>query len=764
MTLDSLSGALLLAAIVLLLLLERLRPAGGAPAPLHNRWLSNLGLMLAGTITVGILFSSDLDTLARELPTGALRGLPLAAEALIVIVLLDGWRYFEHRVFHEIPLLWRAHLVHHSDTALDITTSQRHHPFETVLVTMTGMLLLFALGFSATSLAIYALLASLFALWTHSNTRLPARLDRALRRVIVTPAVHAVHHSDLPEETNSNYGTLFTLWDRAFGTYVDPDRARIPHIGLEYFHREADTMLGPVLLQPFEFRADPGFYPTRDDPVADRGVHRADGQVDDKVKADSAWRRAGWQLGLCGLACLAVLWPTVASLVAVWSTAETYQYAWLVIPALLYLLLAQHREQVLSLRPSPDYAGLALLLPGVVLWCAALLVDIQIAQHVALVVIVLGVLLSVLGRTAWLALFPAFAMLFMLVPAGDLLQQPLRDLTVSFVGWFATVFELPHSIEGYVAYVGEHRYVVIDACSGLTYVLMGGFLGYTLGLVPSMSLTRAVLLGLAGCALGVITNALRVWMILAVDWIQGSQLDMAGHTDLQWLALLACMGLLLYVVVRAGDRAANHGMAAAPNRRPHALAPVIAGVAVLAAGTVQALATVSPEGNRAAMHTLASLYPAGREAAPLNGEDQALIVPLDRGVDAVLVMPNAGNSRLHEQRFSPEDRGTWRHASTTSHRDCAGQQCVQFVHQVFRRKGSEARRHAFFAYFVGDTVTDSRLDYRIANGRNRLQGGVAPAGALGFRVDGQPPGDGTLALGFLQLHAQLQGRVMLAAH
>ena len=139
------------AVAIVLLLLEWTSSLRRAAIRLQYRWLTNIGLMLLGGILVGAVSPFSVEQAAAGLQNGwvAQWQLPPMFEALAVLLLLDAWRYWEHRIYHEVPLLWRVHLVHHSDTALDITTAERHHPLEAVLAVCTMMLLVFALGFSA---------------------------------------------------------------------------------------------------------------------------------------------------------------------------------------------------------------------------------------------------------------------------------------------------------------------------------------------------------------------------------------------------------------------------------------------------------------------------------------------------------------------------------------------------------------------------------------------------------------------------------------
>jgi sterol desaturase/sphingolipid hydroxylase (fatty acid hydroxylase superfamily) len=175
------------------------------------------------------------------------------AFTLAGVAALDLWRYFEHRAIHAVPLLWRLHLTHHSDIETDFTTTERHHPLETIFGSLSIVLGVALLGVSPLAISFYVVLASAVALFSHANIRLPERLERALGVLIVTPGVHNVHHSAMRSETDSNYGTLSPVWDRMLGTYRAPDRAREAAriVGLEYFRDAESARLDRVLCQPF---------------------------------------------------------------------------------------------------------------------------------------------------------------------------------------------------------------------------------------------------------------------------------------------------------------------------------------------------------------------------------------------------------------------------------------------------------------------------------------------------------------------------------
>jgi sterol desaturase/sphingolipid hydroxylase (fatty acid hydroxylase superfamily) len=192
----------------------------------NRRWPANFGLGLINMALIPLVPITALWAAqwAQQRGTGALNLLgeswwPFAAFATVVI--LSFADYSSHWLCHKAPLLWRLHRVHHFDTEVDVSTGVRHHPVEFLLQFGIAVSLAFAFGLPPAVLMAYGTTGAMFSLLTHANIRLPAGLDRALRLVVVTPRIHAVHHSSSRPETDSNYGSVFTLWDRLFGTFSD---------------------------------------------------------------------------------------------------------------------------------------------------------------------------------------------------------------------------------------------------------------------------------------------------------------------------------------------------------------------------------------------------------------------------------------------------------------------------------------------------------------------------------------------------------------
>lgn len=245
------------AALVLLGLLQWARPLRGDGRP-ARRQLSNLGLALIDTAMLRLAFpvlAVGWAVAQQQAGHGLFQHLEAAhiVELGAAILLLDLAIYWQHRLFHRIPPLWRIHRVHHADTGFDLSTGVRFHPLEIALSMVIKLALIRLLGPDPLAVLLFELLLSLGSLWTHADTALPPRIDRVVRWLLVTPSMHRIHHSVLRRETDSNYGFHLSVWDRLFGSYSkapEGAEATMP-IGLERFREHHDQGLLALLFHPF---------------------------------------------------------------------------------------------------------------------------------------------------------------------------------------------------------------------------------------------------------------------------------------------------------------------------------------------------------------------------------------------------------------------------------------------------------------------------------------------------------------------------------
>ena len=183
-----------------------------------------------------ILTSLTAIVALRMKPAGilAITKIPFAVQVVVTVLVLDfmyGWA--AHALLHKIPFLWRVHQVHHSDSFVDVTTSFRTHPLEGLWRSFFMTIPAWTLGLPATGIVIYRLLSTINAVFEHANVRLWRPLDRVGSFLWCTPNMHKIHHSDEQAETDSNYGNIFSIYDRAFGTFTNTDRAHHVVYGLK---------------------------------------------------------------------------------------------------------------------------------------------------------------------------------------------------------------------------------------------------------------------------------------------------------------------------------------------------------------------------------------------------------------------------------------------------------------------------------------------------------------------------------------------------
>ena len=221
-----------------------------------RRWSANLGLVVFNSLLLRAVLPTSaiaLAAFAQASGWGLLNQLPLPgwASVVVAVLLLDLSIYFQHVLFHAVPMLARLHAVHHADLDFDFTTGIRFHPVEMVLSALIKFAAVVALGAPVVAVLVFEVLLNGTAMFNHGNVALPAWLEPWVRRVLVTPDMHRIHHSVIERERNSNYGFCLSLWDRLLGTYTTAPQGQLD-IGLAAWRDPAAVAtLRGVLSLPF---------------------------------------------------------------------------------------------------------------------------------------------------------------------------------------------------------------------------------------------------------------------------------------------------------------------------------------------------------------------------------------------------------------------------------------------------------------------------------------------------------------------------------
>ena len=179
--------------------------------------------------------------------------LPLWLYVILGVLLLDFFgAYLAHFVEHKVKPLWMIHLVHHTDHKVDTTTANRHHPLESMIRFAFTLFGVFVVGAPIAIVMVYQSMSLIFTQFTHANIKMNKNVDKALSYVIISPDMHKIHHHNMLPYTDSNYGNIFSIWDRIFGTYLYLEREKIVY-GVDTFPDEkTNTSLVELLKQPFQ--------------------------------------------------------------------------------------------------------------------------------------------------------------------------------------------------------------------------------------------------------------------------------------------------------------------------------------------------------------------------------------------------------------------------------------------------------------------------------------------------------------------------------
>ena len=247
-----------IAILIVIAFWETIKPRRSWHLSRGFRWANHVTLSVVNTLVVRILIPITVASFAlvlEERGFGLLNWLSLPGWLAILcgVLLLDLAIYTQHYLFHQIDFFWRFHRMHHTDLDFDVTTGVRFHPIEIVISMFIKFTVVGLIGPPALAVIVFEILLNATSMFNHGNIRMPLAVDRVLRKVIVTPDMHRVHHSVIRRETDSNYGFNLSWWDRIFGTYrAQPEAGHLQMtIGLPIFRDDVENRLDRLIIQPF---------------------------------------------------------------------------------------------------------------------------------------------------------------------------------------------------------------------------------------------------------------------------------------------------------------------------------------------------------------------------------------------------------------------------------------------------------------------------------------------------------------------------------
>ena len=249
-------AALFWGGLLFFLVLELFRPYRGNSVSKGKRWTNNITLTIFNSVILHLLFAGAIVATAayataHKLGVLNMVAMPPWAKVLVTVVFMDFMLYVWHLLNHEVPLLWRFHRVHHSDLNMDVSTATRFHIGELAISAVIKISLVFFLGASPLGVAIFESVLVLCAQFQHSSVKVPGWFETVFWILFVPPSMHRIHHSVVIKERDTNYGTIFSLWDRCLGTLLrDVDQNGI-RIGVGAYRKPEKLNFPQLLIMPF---------------------------------------------------------------------------------------------------------------------------------------------------------------------------------------------------------------------------------------------------------------------------------------------------------------------------------------------------------------------------------------------------------------------------------------------------------------------------------------------------------------------------------
>ncbi|MDA9556130.1 sterol desaturase family protein [Vibrio sp.] len=253
------------------LLLEYLFPKKQRTQSRKVRWLNNLGIVGLNSMVLALIMpmlAFEFSLLIQHKQFGLIHNLltPITSpwyQGIVIlscIVLLDAIIYIQHVITHRLPILWRFHRMHHSDQDIDVTTGSRFHPVEIIFSMFIKLFVIAFFGIPPIAILIFEIILNGSAMFNHSNLSLSSNVDKRLRRWVVTPDMHRIHHSIHANETHSNFGFFLSIWDRLFHTYIATPKEGHQNmvIGIPLFQHAREQWLDKMLTQPFRKKEKSG--------------------------------------------------------------------------------------------------------------------------------------------------------------------------------------------------------------------------------------------------------------------------------------------------------------------------------------------------------------------------------------------------------------------------------------------------------------------------------------------------------------------------
>lgn len=446
------------------------------------------------------------------------------------------------------------------------------------------------------------------------------------------------------------------------------------------------------------------------------------------------WQRTAAILAIALVGMLTAHLQTVYGTVAIWSRTQTYSFAWAVLPTLAYLVW-HNRARLVQQVPSGSLFGVLVAGICAVAWFAGDLLNIAEAKQLALVSAIGAVVFAAVGWHAFRVLLPFLVLLVFLVPTGAFLVMPLKHLSITLVGLYASLAGLPFVPDGFAFFVGPQRYVVINDCAALPYLLVGLFTGLSLALLIYRRWWKITAAALFAGGLALLANGVRISSIITYDYVTGSELTLSQHEYFQWLAVALNFLILFAVFARLTPDSPPEKTSPVPRQAPaRSAAPAVAAAVLVALVSLIGTDRSATSTDNLAIRQLPSNVSGWTKQDPTSDwhprswadATLALLSDYTRGGQRIAVFvaqPKTGQDKVSGGAIDlMGDTREWMPSSQAVISLCTEGRCndVRYVRQLLR--DSDRVRHVYSVFANGAELTTSVLQFRFRRAWARLTG------------------------------------------
>jgi exosortase len=441
---------------------------------------------------------------------------------------------------------------------------------------------------------------------------------------------------------------------------------------------------------------------------------------------------------------------TIIDTVSVWTEVSNYRLGWLVLPTML-LLLFFHRKQIQPITPKASWSGLFYGLIFVMFWIASDLLNISVLRQVALIGMIHALVFTATGGALYRILFPFLTLLLLAVPVWEVLLPALKSLALQFVSTYSKIAGIPLTSDGFALFVEGRRYVIIDYCAGLSYVLVGLLIGACYSLLTYRNYFKIALITLAAGCVAVVANGIRISSILSVEYFSGINLD-NHHSLFDLPVIIPCFALFFFLLSRLKPGNFNNSgqLQERGDERPYLYSTIlVVGTAILFSVAPQYMKTTNTQ-------ILLSPSPVntGEEIAGWHSADKAPgwhpdiqseeiregsgVYRLgDTEILIYIAAPQRTDIKISGQAISLSDQNWMSYSQPKIEIFCDKTHCNDYGHLRSALRNSDRIRHIYFGYVINGRILSSTLKYRALRALANLMGNGASARYIAIVYEGK---------------------------